>query len=452
MEREEEKVHVATLKLVTWLRNRLRKRLNEVADLETAKSTIDHTIANLAESEKRVSEEREHEILEKRARQTELAEFRRTADMPDAQLRIVREQSAKMEHQLEDLGHVYEGLAAKQAAMEARLREAGFSHWLDTRGNAYMPETAVGVLAKSAEVLSPVALGIGSAVAAEQELARGVDALLPRDVPPVVPGVVSDMFVLAPAIPVAALAGRLSCSLHGLTALHYIVYLSAVFAAQSGITFLCSLAVGSDAIAHYQATNEPALVAVLFLTAAAYTWYLFLHTLLAAARPTRRNAAHLAAVAAVGAAFYTRVFRPAVLNRPAGLHALVPPLLTVLFLFLMTERNEALALALPLHAELRAAFRAARAWLAETAGAMRVALAGAGAELAPDGLGGLGVRDGRDGPDGSDGGTDGEFERDAARARRAPAYYGRPRRGLALGASRSSAVGAASTALPRRFR
>lgn len=437
VEREEEKVQVATLKLVKWLRNRLRKRLNEVADLETAKATTDHAIANLAESQKRVSEEREHVIVEKRARQNELAEFRRTADVPDNQLRIVREQSAKMEHQLEDLGHVYDGLATKLTQMEVKLREEGFSHWLDTRGTAYMPETAVGVLAKSAEVLSPVASSIETAVAVEQQIAKEFDSLLPEDVSPVVPGVVSDVLVLAPVIPVVALVGRLSCSMHGLTVLHYIVYLSAVFAAQSGITFLCSLALGSDAIEHYQKTNEPVLIAMLFLTAGMYTWFVFMHTLLAIAHTTRRNVVHLCIVCTIGYMFYHLVFQPAVLDRHAGLPMLAPCLLALVFLFLMTERNEVLQLALPLQAELRAFFTASRSWAAETVDAMRVALVGdvAGPLVAAVDLD-----------------IDSEFERDAARARHPAAYYGQPRRSLAMGSSRSSAVGPASVAHPRRFR
>lgn len=436
VELEEEKVKVATLKLVKWLRNRLRKRLNEIADLETSMTTAEHAIANLAESQKRATQERKHEISEKRARQTALAEFRRTTYTPDAQLRIVRDQSGKLERQLVELGHVYEKLAAKQLEMEAQLRDAGFSHWLDARGNAYMPETAVGVLAKSAEVLGPVASGIGSAVAVEQELAREVDALLLLEEGSVVPGVVSDVLVLAPLIPIVALAGRLSCSMQGLSVLHYIVYLSAVFAAQAFICFLSSLALSDEAISHFQRTNEPALIAVLFLTAGLYTWYVFLHALLAVVYTTRRNIAHLALVNAIGYAFYHLVFQPAVLNRRAGLPVVAPAALGVVFLFLMTERNDVLRLDIPLQKELRATFDCARAWAEETVEAMGVALLG----------GGNGDVDYSD----SDAAT---YERDAARHRHHTAYHGASgMRPLAMGTSRSSAVSNATTAYFRRYR
>jgi hypothetical protein len=436
LEQEEQKVKLATLKLVIWLRNRLRKRLNEVADLETAMKTTEHAIANLGEAQKRTAAEREHEIAGKRARQTELAEFRRTADAPDTQLRIVKEQSAKLERQLAGLGEVYAGLAAKQAGMEARLRDAGFSHWLDARGNVYMPATAVGVLAKSAEVLSPVASGVEAAVAAEQEIARELEALVPLGEGSVVPGVVSDVLVLAPAIPVVALAGRLSCSMKGLTVLHYMVYLSAVFAAQGIICVLSSVAVAQEAIGYFQRSNEPALIAVLFLTAGLYSWYVFLHALLAVVHTTHRNLAHLSIVTCIGCGFYKAVFQPAVLNHAAGLPVLAPGALAVVFLYVMTDRNTSLQLGIPFDRELRGGFDAAHAWAAETAGAMRIALVGGGGG-APAAA------------------AEAAYERDGARARHRSyaAYYGPAgARPLAMGGSRSSAVSVATTAYSRRGR
>jgi hypothetical protein len=424
-------VTLATLKLVHWLRNRLRKRLKEIADLEGALATAEHAAANLAADQKRVAADREREIQLKIEGQKALAEFRRNAAEPDDQLRIVGEQTRKLERQLADMSATYDALAKVQAEMEGKMRSAGFSHWLDARGQRYMPETAVGVLAKSAEILDPVVAGIGRAVAMDAELAAEVEQLVPIAHSPLVSGVVSDIFVLVPVIPMLALAGRVSYSMHGLTALHYIFYLSWVFAVQCAGCFLVSLALAEEAIHYFQRTNEPAMIGVLFATAGLYTCFTFLHALVALVHSTPHNLAHLVAVNGIGYYFYTSVFRPAVLDRPADFPVLTHAAHAVAFLYIATARNAALQLDVPLQHELRALFGAAHAWLDETADAMRVSVLGGGGGVAAE--------------------AQPAAPRRLAGGDGAPSSYYSEAGGPALapGESRSSAYGAATVPRPR---
>lgn len=469
---EEEKVKVATKKLVIWLRNRLRKRLGEVADIEGNLTQTDHEVAHLIEGEKRVGVEREEEIKRKIDSQKKLVDFRLKSAEPDDQIRIVTEQTKKLEQQLEGVTKTYNDLASMHAQLQQKIREAGFSHWLDTRGVLYMPETAVGVLAKSAEVLEPMVAGLSRAVSLDRELASNVEALIPKPtLSPVVTGVVSDIFIIAPVIPIFGLIVRVSFSVQGFTVSHYIFFLCAMFAAQSAACMVLSALLAEEALHYYQRNNEPLMIAGLFATAGIYAGLIFLQTLLSVVDSTAQNLAHLVLFNGLGLFFYSRVFRPAVLSQPTNFPVLLYPMLVILFLYIMTGRNEQLRLPMPFQDALRQLFTWSSDYLKETAEAMQISLLGdrslpSSTTLPEDGKseyirGQLGVGTGYGMHPDTDGAgafyEDSELEWEMQRRQEERMAGGRPmyrageKNSLHMGGSRSSSFSIATTAVVERL-
>jgi predicted flap endonuclease-1-like 5' DNA nuclease/uncharacterized membrane protein YidH (DUF202 family) len=376
VEIEEEKVKAATLKLVKWLRNRLRTRLREVADLEGEMGTAIHAVENLAEAHKNMSQARKDEIKHKLESSKVLADFRRQTVEPEDQLRIVKSQTKKLEKQLDGLGKTYNDLAKLHTNLQIRLRQAGFSHWLDARGKRYMPETAVGVLAKSAEILDPVMTSIGKAVEIDQELARELDEIVPKPHSALVVNFVSDTLILVPTIPILAVICRLCYSMNLLTAHHHVFILSAAFAVQAMSCFVLSLFFAEEAVHYFQRTNEPMMLAIMFLTSALYSAFIFVQVLIALTRHSRRSVTHCLLSTAIGYFFYLTAFRPSVLNDAVSFPVLMHAINSVTFTYIMTEKNEHLQVAIPFQTEIRAAFQQSHAWIAETIGAMEAALVG----------------------------------------------------------------------------
>lgn len=376
VEKEELKVKTATQKLVLWLRNRLRKRLGELAELEDALKKLEHVAVEFEASKERVETERDAKIKKKVSSQKELASFRLQLVEPDVQLRIVDDQAKKLEQKMIDMKKTYDGLGKMQAELESKLREAGFSHWLEARGQEYLPETAIGVLSKSTEILEPVIEGIGRAVSIDHDLARDFDGIVPIIHSPLVTGVVSDIFVLVPLIPVLALAGRISFSVHRMTIVQFIFYISAAFSAQCFGCFIVSISLGEEAIQYFLKTNEPAVIGSLFLTAGLYSCFCFLHLLTALVHSTKRNIAHLLFVNGIGFFFYVHVFRRAVLNQGIKVPIAMHVVLCVLFLFIMTDRNASLGIEFPFQKAMQQALEDLYDWLDETFEAMKISVLG----------------------------------------------------------------------------
>lgn len=376
VEKEELKVQTATLKLVTWLRNRLRKRLGELAELEGALKKLKNVATHFEISTTRAESERATEIRKKGTSQKELARFRLKLVEPDVQLKIVGDQAKKLEWKMQDRVKTYDALGKMQAELESKLREAGFSHWLEARGQRYLPETAVGVLSKSTEILEPVIEGIGKAVAIDNHLAREVDDIIPIVHSPLLTGVVSDVFVLVPLIPVIALAGRITFMVHRMTVVQFIFYLSAVFAAQCLAFFLASVALGEEAIQYFLKANEPAAIASIFLIAGLYSCFLLLHVLTALVDSSARNFAHLTSAAGIGYLCHTHVFRRAVLNQDIHVPVVMHVAFCVAFLFILTDRNLTLGYHFPFQKAMKQVLDDVNDWMEETIQAMKISIMG----------------------------------------------------------------------------
>eukprot|EP00173_Palmaria_palmata_P003167 Plantae.Rhodophyta-Palmaria_palmata.ctg329.p1 GENE.Plantae.Rhodophyta-Palmaria_palmata.ctg329~~Plantae.Rhodophyta-Palmaria_palmata.ctg329.p1 ORF type:complete len:505 (-),score=86.71 Plantae.Rhodophyta-Palmaria_palmata.ctg329:367-1743(-) len=376
VEKEELKVQTATVKLVTWLRNRLRKRLGELAELEEALKKLENVATHFELSTTRAESERANEIKKKVTSQKELASFRLQLVEPDVQLKIVGDQAKKLEKKMQDRIKTYDALGKMQAELESKLREAGFSHWLEARGQRYLPETAVGVLSKSTEILEPVIEGIGKAVAIDYRLAREVDDIIPIVHSPLLTGVVSDVFVLVPLIPVLALAGRITFSVHRMTVVQFIFYLSAVFAAQCLAFFLASAALGEEAIQYCLKSNEPAAMASIFLLAGLYSCFILLHILAALIDSSARNFAHLTVVVGIGYLCHIHVFRRAVLNQDIHVPVVIHVAFCIAFLFILTDRNLTLGYHFPFQKAMKQVLDDVYDWIEETIQAMKISIIG----------------------------------------------------------------------------
>lgn len=374
MEREEMKVKAATLKLVIWLRNRLRKRLVEARGLESDMRNEKERIANLTRDQTRIADERQAEIRSKIEQQKRLVKFRRQSAGPEEQMRIVRQQNTKLELQLHGLEDTYRSLVVTYHQVEQKVRQAGFSHWLDSRGKRYMPETAVGVLSKSTELIDPVIHGLGKAVEMDQEIANEVDGLVPVPHSRLFAGVLSDLLVLVPVVPILAVGWRFTSSMHGLSLAHHILLLSAVIACQSLANFLISLIVAEEAFSFFQRENEPIMVGILFLTGGLYLVYCSLLFLDLMVRGRSATLVQLVLASAGTAYFYATVFRLAVLDHAITFPALGHAVYGVLGLLAMTETNRDLKLNIPLQHDLDYVIHVCTSWLRETAAAMREAL------------------------------------------------------------------------------
>lgn len=174
IEIEEDKLRAQTRRLVKWLRNRLRKRLSEVADLEHEMATEEELLVGLNRSIEGTYAERQKEIKLKIARQKALKQFQTShlgassssslnPSSPasiETELRAVESEKVGLSEQLARVTRTYEMLAQVDKDLRKRLHTAGLTHWLRARGKDYMPESAVGVLSKSVEFLNPVASGL----------------------------------------------------------------------------------------------------------------------------------------------------------------------------------------------------------------------------------------------------------------------------------------------------
>jgi hypothetical protein len=370
VEKEEEKVKNATLNLVKWLRNRLVIRLGEVSDLQATMVVTQGMLNKIAEKKQNAFSEREAEIRKKIESQKRLYDFRRKVEEPTEVYNSVTNKTRELESQLQELGKSYDELAKTYVRLQTNIREAGFSHWLDARGRTYLPETAVGVISKSAEILSPVIHGIGRAVELDQELAEEVEELVPIPHSVVFTGVLSDILILVPIIPILAVAVRVAYSVRELTILHHIVLLGAMFSAQGVGCFLLSLYLTEDALRYFQRTNEPVLICILFVCASVYALFMFLLAVVCIAENKAESLLQLASSGGAGYYFYRMAFRPAVLDGLVAIPIVYYLFSSVLFLAIASERNRGIRIRLPLQSKVDGTLLLAKEWLRDTAQAM----------------------------------------------------------------------------------
>jgi hypothetical protein len=376
---EEQKLRMATFNLVVWLQNRLRSRMDEVADLETKMVAMRQVLSNIDERKRNASSEREVEIRGKIESQKQLADFRRKEEAPREVYKSITDEAHKLETELDELSKTYRALSQTYVDLQMKIHDAGFAHWLDARGRAFMPETAVAVLSKSVGMWNPVVHGIEKAVEIDRKLVDGVEKYVPMPPSPLFDGVLSDVLILIPVIPILALLVRLSYSIRELSVIHHIVLLAGMFAAQGAVCFTLSLVFAEDALRHLQRSNDTVLIGAMFASATAYIMFMLLLTLICAAENEAEGFLQLFLCAGAGTYFYRTAFRPSVLNRPVAVPAIYYVLCSVLFLYVASERNRATGLRFPLHGELNEFLGLVKAWLRDTATAMALLVLGRGA-------------------------------------------------------------------------
>jgi hypothetical protein len=383
VEKEEQKVKNATLNLVKWLRNRLLMRLKEVADLEAKMVVTQGMLNSIAAKKQNAFSEREAEIRRKIESQKRLSDFRRKVEEPTEVYNSVTNKTRELEIQLKELGKSYDELAKTYVRLQTNIREAGFSHWLDARGRAYMPETAVGMISKSAEILSPVIHGIGRAVELDQKLAEEVEELVPIPHSVLFTGVLSDILILVPMIPILAVAVRVAYSVRELTILHHIVLLGAMFSTQGVGCFLLSLYLTEDALRYFQRTNEPVLIGILFVCASVYALFMLLLAVVCVAENKAESLVQLALSGGAGYYFYRMAFRPAVLDGQVAIPIVYYLFSSVLFLAIASERNRGIRIRFPLQSEVDVTLSLVKEWLRDTARAMAQLVFGRGGACIP---------------------------------------------------------------------
>lgn len=372
VEDEEEKLRVATIKLVTWLRNRLRKRLNDVAMLEAEKQAEDFLLQKLNVSIVNTTSERENEIQMKIENQKKLSAFRQTLYEPEKHLHTVQAQTKKLSDQLAHLGKMYNSLAERRRSLRERLHKAGFSHWLEANGKEYLPDTAVGVLSKSAEVLQPFAQGIEQAVILDRKLATRIEGVIPTLSKRSIFGIVVEEFLmLLPIIPMLFVLCKLFQTMHKLSVVHLVMYEAIGFMFESCLLLLVSVILGRETIGALQdSKNSKALLAGLFINAVMYGGYIFTQVLMSVLQWSRFEILQTVLTLAVGYHYYLSVFRPVMLNEKVSVTAIAHMMSIVNFCVVAYEKKRILKLRTPYEEQVTSFLRSIEGWIWETIEAM----------------------------------------------------------------------------------
>lgn len=370
VEREEEKLRNATVKLVMWLRNRLRKRLEEVANLERDMDTEKIVLQNLQLNITNTTAAREDEIRLKLRNQKRLTAFRRRVEEPEKQLMLIQSQTKKLSDKLAHLGEVYNNLAEKHRAIFEKLHAAGLSHWLETRGKEYMPATAVGVLSKSIELFEPVSEGIERVVELDDKIAREVEAVVPLERTNLIVEALEDLVMLMPMIPVFLLMYRLMLRIHRLSVLHVVMYFATAFCTEAVLLLFASLCLGREPLRTMQQSHESLLVAGILINVLLYAAYLMTQFLIAVLKTSRFEILQTVLGIAVGYHCFQTVFRPAVLNEPVAATEMSYMMYILNFCLVIYEKKTVLKIDIPYEEEVNDFLISIESWFWETVEAM----------------------------------------------------------------------------------
>ncbi|CAN8062359.1 unnamed protein product [Agarophyton chilense] len=368
---EEQKLMAATNKLVKWLRNRLRKRLSDVADLESEITTENELLKNLSEEIQDASRDREDEIKQKLRTKKELSDFRRHSNPPDAGVNRVRSQTKALSEQLERLKDAYESMTMRHKDLENKLRSAGFSHWLEARGRDYFPDTAIGVLSKSAQVLGPVSHGFQRALLFDDRLSTEMEQIVPGSDETIFGKIVWDITMMVPFIPFLLLLRLASGMLRSLSVYDIVLCGSGLFAAESVLCFVMSAFFGREVLGICQEVNESILVALLFVNSSAFFILFLAQILISCLRPSRAEAVQAILLFTVGCRYYQYVFRPVMLSKPVMVTILSHILYIITFSLILVEKKRVMNFKTPYDQYFQKLMMAIEAWVFDTGHAMR---------------------------------------------------------------------------------
>lgn len=371
VEREEEKLRNATVKLVTWLRNRLRKRLEEVATLEQEMEAEKILLENLQANITDTAAARSDEIRLKIKAQKKLTDFRRNSEEPERQLVLIQSQTTTLSDKLAHMGEVYNSLAEKHRRIRGKLHAAGFSHWLEARGKEYMPQTAVGVLSKSMELFEPLSHGIEKAAELDHSIAQGVESIMPMARDNFIVKVFEDMLMLIPIVPIFVVICKLLHTIHSISVLHIVMYVATAFCAESVLLLFVSLCLGREPLRAMQESNEALLIAGIFTNLILFIVYIFAQGLIAGLRSSRVETLQIVLGVAIGFHCYHTVFRPAMINGRITTSGASYLMYATNFCFVIYEKKRVLNVQIPYEEEINEFLLWIESWFWETVDAMR---------------------------------------------------------------------------------
>lgn len=371
IDEEEDKLRFQTNKLVKWLRNRLRKRLEDVADLEHEMQTEEIVLRNLNESIAVTATQREDEIRLKLENQKRLKNFQHTISEPNKQIQEAATEKDKLAEQLAQITRTYEALAQVHKDLNSKLLSAGLSHWLETRGKEYMPETAVGVLSKSVDILSPVTNSIEKAYEMDNLFVEEVESVVPvLAKKSILSKVIEDLAMLLPLLPMFVIWYRLVQIFDSLSILHIVFYTSAALLAELLIIVLMSVYVGHEALHVCQTTNELFLSGGLLINFAVILGLLCAQTMICILRPFQSELLQLMLTAVVVQHFWRHVFVPVMVGHSVTTTVAANVGYILVLGFICHHKKEVLDWQTPYDAQIAKAWTAAADWTRETAQAM----------------------------------------------------------------------------------
>lgn len=371
IEEEETKLKTQTKKLVKWLRNRLRKRLGEVAKLEGDMETERILLSNLNETVLGTSRERQKEIRLKLENQRKLKSFQKTIHQPDGHLQEVEEEKNKLSEQLAQITRTYETLAQVDKDLRSKLHTAGLTHWLQARGREYMPETAVGVLSKSAEILEPVTHSLEKAYEIDNQLLEEVENVVPVLAnESILSKVLADFALLLPLIPVILVGYRALRLFDRLSILHIVFYASAGLLFELVILIILSACLGQEIVRACQVTSEFLLSTAVLIHFVIIFGLWFAQLLICALKVSQLEMAQVVMCLVVLHHFWRHVFVPVMIGNAVTTTVTANVGYAIVFMFVCYQKKGMLNWHTPYDAQMVKAWAAAAQWTRETANAM----------------------------------------------------------------------------------
>lgn len=376
IDEEEIKLRNQTQKLVKWLRNRLRKRLEDVADLEGELATERIVLTKLSQNINSTSIDRHHEIQLKLKRSKQLKAVTASAHNPEKRLRSVEAEHAELEDRLAAARRAYDALASVHGGLRDRLRQAGLAHWLEARGSEYLPATAIGVLARSAALLDPVANGLHRAYDLDAELAAEVESLVPGLSPDSLIGrSVADLAMLVPLLPLfvillrtARAAGRTSVAMAA-------ALVASVLAVCAIMALLASVALGKEALGVWQSKHDLAFAGGALIVQMGLVALVALQAGMFLSHPNRAGGSTMVLTVGCLLHVWKRIFVPAMLHEHEQSCVLGNFVLAVALMAVALRCKAVAGVCTPWDESIVLLVQEGMKWMTETGDAMRAVFA-----------------------------------------------------------------------------
>lgn len=367
----EEKLKMTTRKLVKWLRNRLRKRLEDVVSLEEKCDIEQKLLIGVNKTIEYQALERRAEINVKLKTQSEIQNIRQHMNGLELRLQEVRSQNANLVEQLSHLKEVHNQLEGIRKKLEDKLISTGITNWLEKRGPNYMPATAAGVLSKSAKILDPVSRGLEEVIKLDELFSSGVESVVPIPKRSLLSEVIRDLALVLPVIPVIMLFWRIGQISQRLSVLHLVLYISAILAIESGFMFVLSICTGTEAVLELQKSYELLLATAVFIDIFLLFSMILLQVLVTTLRPSGSELMQAMLGLALGYHFFKAVFQPVALSKSPTVTTPALFMYSISFAVICFEKKATLRLGTRLDKHLNSVLLIVEGWVSETWEAMK---------------------------------------------------------------------------------